>query len=87
LVWLVTVTFAPFTAAPDGSVTVPRMLPYTACAIAAGTHNMHSRLNTATATHADLFMNFLLNQLANGDCPRNAEGDLTRWGAVVIQNN
>ena len=27
LVWLVTVTFAPFTAAPVGSVTVPKMLP------------------------------------------------------------
>jgi hypothetical protein len=27
LLWLVTVTFAPFTAAPEGSVTVPRMLP------------------------------------------------------------
>ena len=27
LVWLVTVTLAPFTAAPEGSVTVPRMLP------------------------------------------------------------
>jgi hypothetical protein len=85
-VWLVTVTFAPLTAAPDGSVTVPKMLPYTACAIALGTQSVHSRLITAARAHADLFMNFLLDPILN--CPGNAEGKLLLEAvAVIIQNN
>jgi hypothetical protein len=68
LVWLVTVTFAPDTAAPDGSDTVPRMLPYTACPTAAGTQRPHSRLNVASATNTVLLMDILLN-LRNAIAP------------------
>jgi hypothetical protein len=32
-------------------------------------------------------MNFLLGITENAMCPRNAEGDLAEWSAVIIQNN
>jgi hypothetical protein len=45
----VTTTFTPGTAAPEGSVTVPKMLPKTACAAACGVNNAQLNANNANA--------------------------------------
>jgi hypothetical protein len=55
----VTVTFAFATAAPEGSVTVPIMLPKTAWAEARGIQNPHTKPIIATTAKADLFISFL----------------------------
>ena len=55
----VTVTFAFGTAAPDGSVTVPKMLPKTAWPEAGGVQRLMASVNTAKvvrATEAFAFM-------------------------------
>ena len=65
--WFVTVTFAPATAAPCGSVTVPKMLPYTACANAAVGISMHKDTNDTAST----IQNFVFIELLRVD-PLNA---------------
>src|SRR6202030_511892 len=49
----VTVTFAPLTAFPCASVTVPMMLPKTAWPEAVYVHRLKQKQNTARATHTD----------------------------------
>jgi hypothetical protein len=50
-VW-VSVTFAPTTTASVGSVTVPRIVPLTACAEIDGVMNMTARLNNVSEKRA-----------------------------------
>jgi hypothetical protein len=76
----VTVTLAPATAFPCGSVTVPAILPYTACPEAVVVHSKNAKQQTKmhAKPHPRLTC-FLITPLLN---TRIAEKDL-KWNAIA----